>query len=207
MATEGRGRITITQTAAVFPESPFYIPMTGPFCTPAPHTQTRRYVRCAGRHGDIGASAGGPDGLLIPTRAIWRGWSCSQRHAAPAAWLQSAQRQFRSDGRSDQSGYLRWRPTGFRKDTIHIVRTIFSGAGTAYQRIAIHNHGEQTRASISPCCSTTISPICSRCAASGARAAASAPPNVRSRTVVCPTSVWMTLRGPRACISTRGRRD
>ena len=32
----------------------------------------------------------------------------------------------------------------FRKDTIHIVRTIFLWRGSAYQRIGIQNHGEQT---------------------------------------------------------------
>jgi len=100
-------------------------------------------------HGDIGASAGGPDGLFnadtpfISPGSNWC-WMTSSR-----CWLGSnmRDRQFRVDGRSHQSPMS----TGngrivLQKDMLHIVRTIFLWRGTAYQRIGVQNHGE-TRAS------------------------------------------------------------
>ena len=59
------------------------------------------------------------------------------------------------------------------KDTLHVVRTIFLWRDTAYQRLAIRNHGDASgRSAPDACCSTAISPTCSRCAACAASAAA-----------------------------------
>ena len=56
--------ISTSQTIEVVVEQPFYIPMTGPAARPRrslKHDDTFIVLDC---HGDIGASAGGPDGLF-----------------------------------------------------------------------------------------------------------------------------------------------
>src|SRR6201995_1441132 len=46
-------------------ESPFYIPMTGPAARPRRSLKHDDMFIVLDSHGDIGASAGGPDGLFI----------------------------------------------------------------------------------------------------------------------------------------------
>ena len=54
------------------------------------------------------------------------------------------------------------------KDTLHVVRTIFLWRDTAYQRLAIHNHGDRpVDLRLSACSSIAILPTCSRSAACG----------------------------------------
>ena len=96
-------------------------------------------------HGDIGASAGGPDGLF----------NTDTRYLARLELVLNDMQPLLlgSNLRNDNSG-LTVDLTNpdiydgdrlvFRKDTIHIVRTIFLWRGIAYQRIGIQNHGEQT---------------------------------------------------------------
>src|SRR6201985_3506026 len=56
--------ISTTQTVELVAEQPFYIPMTGPAARPRrPLKQDDTFV-VLDSHGDIGASAGGPDGLF-----------------------------------------------------------------------------------------------------------------------------------------------
>src|SRR6476620_11185536 len=62
-----------TPEAAEVSESPFYIPMTGPAARPRRSLKHDDTFIVLDSHGDIGASAGGPDGLFnADTRYIAR---------------------------------------------------------------------------------------------------------------------------------------
>ena len=125
-------------------EQPFYIPMTGP------STRQRRSLKhddtfiVLDSHGDIGASAGGPDGLFnADTRYLAR-LEMVLDEVQPLL-LGSNLRDDNSALTVDltNSDVYRNGQLMLPKDTLHIVRSIFLWRGTAYQRIALHNHGER----------------------------------------------------------------
>src|SRR5258708_21287152 len=98
-------------------------------------------------HGDIGASAGGPDGLFnADTRYL----------ARLELVLDDVQPLLLGSNLRDDNSALTvdlTNPDVYRggrivlqKDMLHLVRTIFLWRGTAYQRIGIHNHGAGTAA-------------------------------------------------------------
>jgi glycogen debranching enzyme len=140
---------SVTQIAAVrvieqVAESPFYIPMTGPAARPRrslKHDDTFIVLDC---HGDIGASAGGPDGLF----------NADTRYLARLELLFDEVQPLLlgSNLRDDNSAltidltnpdvYRQGRIV-LRKDMLHIVRTIFLWRGAAYQRIGVQNHSEE----------------------------------------------------------------
>lgn len=138
-------QITITQSADVLSESPFYIPMTGPSARPRRTLKHDDTFVALDSHGDIGASAGGPDGLF----------NTDTRYLARLELVLNDMQPLLlgSNLRNDNSG-LTVDLTNpdiydgdrivFQKDTIHIVRTIFLWRGSAYQRIGIQNHGDRT---------------------------------------------------------------
>src|SRR3569623_1048505 len=207
MAIKATAQITIMPSSdSLAAESPFYIPMTGPSARPRRTLKHDDTFVVLDSHGDIGASAGGPDGLFdTDTRYL----------ARLELVLNDMQPLLRgSNLRNDNSGltvdltnpdiYDGGRIV-FRKDAIHIVRTIFLWRGTAYQRIGIQNHGEQTASfDLSLLFDNDFADLFE---VRGARAAASAPPNCPvPPPSFCPTSVSITSFGPRACISSRGRR-
>src|SRR3984885_16044324 len=64
MSAEVVAQITTTRAIEVVSESPFYIPMTGPAARPRRSLKHDDTFIAFDSHGDIGASAGGPDGLL-----------------------------------------------------------------------------------------------------------------------------------------------
>ena len=124
-------------------ESPFYIPMTGPA------TRQRRSLKhddtfiVLDSHGDIGASAGGPDGLF----------NADTRYLARLEMvLDDVQPLLLGSNLRDDNSALTVDLTNsdvyrngrlvLQKDTLHIVRSIFLWRGTAYQRIALQNHGD-----------------------------------------------------------------
>src|SRR5450432_4429379 len=91
MSVEIVTQITTSQAAELVDEQPFYIPMTGPAARPRRSLKHDDTFVVLDSHGDIGASAGGPDGLLMPTPAISPGsnwcWTtrsrcCSDRTCA-----------------------------------------------------------------------------------------------------------------------------
>src|ERR1700754_2022942 len=95
-------------------------------------------------HGDIGASAGGPDGLF----------NCDTRYLARLELLLDELQPLLlgSNLRDDNSALTvdLTNPDIYRdgrlvlqKDMLHIVRTIFLWRGTAYQRIGLQTHGER----------------------------------------------------------------
>jgi glycogen debranching enzyme len=94
-------------------------------------------------HGDIGASAGGPDGLFnADTRYL----------ARLELVLDDVQPLLLGSNLRDDNSALTidlTNPDVYRngrivlqKDILHIVRTVFLWRGTAYQRIGLQNHGE-----------------------------------------------------------------
>src|SRR3954453_12933010 len=143
MTAEVTQLITI-EAAEHVAESPFYIPMTGPA------TRQRRSLKhddtfiVLDSHGDIGASAGGPDGLFnADTRYL----------ARLELMLNQTQPLLLGSNPGDDNSALTVDLTNpdiydgerlvLQKDLIHIVRTLFLWRGTAYQRIGVQNHGDR----------------------------------------------------------------
>jgi glycogen debranching enzyme len=126
-------------------ESPFYIPMTGPAARPRRSLKHDDTFIVLDSHGDIGASAGGPDGLF----------NSDTRYLARLELVLDDVQQpllLGSNLRDDNSALTvdLTNPDVYRqgrivlqKDMLHIVRTIFLWRGTAYQRIGVQNHGEK----------------------------------------------------------------
>ena len=130
--------------AEVVQESPFYIPMTGPAARPRRSLKHDDTFIVLDSHGDIGASAGGPDGLFnADTRYL----------ARLELVLDEVQPLLLGSNLRDDNSALTvdlTNPDVFRdgrivlqKDMLHIVRTVFLWRGTAYQRIGVQNHGDR----------------------------------------------------------------
>jgi glycogen debranching enzyme len=125
-------------------ETPFYIPATGSAARP------RRTLKCGDTfivtdsHGDIGASAGDPDGLFHADTRFLSHLELRLNGEHPLllgsnvrddnTWLavDLTNPDFYTDG------YIT-----LLKDIVHIARTIFLWNGTAYQRLALRNHGDR----------------------------------------------------------------
>src|SRR6266849_2135742 len=129
----------------VVEESPFYIPMTGPAARPRRALKHDDTFVVLDSHGDIGASAGGPDGLFnADTRYL----------ARLELVLDGVQPLLLGSNLRDDNSALTVDLTNpdvysndrivLQKDMLHIVRTVFLWRGTAYQRIGVQNHGETT---------------------------------------------------------------
>jgi len=125
-------------------ESPFYIPMTGQAARPRRTLKHDDTFIVLDSHGDIGASAGGPDGLF----------NADTRHLARLEMLlnQTHPLLLGSNLRDDNSALTvdltnpdiyEGERIVLQKDLIHIVRTLFLWRGTAYQRIGVQNHGDR----------------------------------------------------------------
>jgi glycogen debranching enzyme len=144
MAAEVATHIMTARAVEPVAESPFYIPMTGPAARPRRALKHDDTFVVLDSHGDIGASAGGPDGLFnADTRYLARlelllddlqplllGTNLRDDNSALTVDLTNP--DIYRDGRII-----------LQKDMLHIVRTIFLGRGTAYQRIGIQNHGDR----------------------------------------------------------------
>ncbi|MGJ4883346.1 MULTISPECIES: amylo-alpha-1,6-glucosidase [unclassified Bradyrhizobium] len=133
----------ITQTDEPV-EQPFYIPMTGPASRPRRSLKHDDTFIVLDGHGDIGASAGGPDGLFnADTRYLAR-LELTLDDVQPLL-LGSSLRDDNSALTVDLTNpdiYSQGRLV-LPKDMLHIVRTIFLWHGTAYQRIGLQNHGDR----------------------------------------------------------------
>jgi glycogen debranching enzyme len=125
-------------------ESPFYIPMTGPAARPRRSLKHDDTFIVLDSHGDIGASAGGPDGLF----------NCDTRYLARLELvLDEVQPLLLGSNLRDDNSALTVDLTNpdvvrggrivLQKDMLHIVRTIFLWRGAAYQRIGVQNHGDR----------------------------------------------------------------
>jgi glycogen debranching enzyme len=144
MSSEVLTEIMKVRTVESASESPFYIPMTGPGARPRRSLKHDDTFIVLDSHGDIGASAGGPDGLF----------NCDTRYLARLELVLDELQPLLlgSNLRDDNSGLTvdLTNPDIFRngrivlqKDMLHIVRTIFLWRGTAYQRIGLQNHGDR----------------------------------------------------------------
>src|SRR5712692_5178956 len=144
MAIEAMTQSAIREVEVV-EESPFYIPMTGPAARPRRALKHDDTFVVLDSHGDIGASAGGPDGLF----------NADTRYLARLELVLDGVQPLLlgSNLRDDNSAltvdltnpddYINIRIV-LQKDMLHIVRTVFLWRGTAYQRIGVQNHGETT---------------------------------------------------------------
>jgi glycogen debranching enzyme len=136
--------VSTLRTVEMVAEQPFYIPMTGPAARPRRSLKHDDTFIVLDSHGDIGASAGGPDGLF----------NCDTRYLARLELvLDNLQPLLLGSNLRDDNSALTvdlTNPDIFRngrivlpKDMLHIVRTIFLWRGTAYQRIGLQNHGDR----------------------------------------------------------------
>jgi glycogen debranching enzyme len=144
MAAETVTHIMTTRAIQLVSESPFYIPMTGPAARPRRSLKHDDTFIVLDSHGDIGASAGGPDGLFnADTRYL----------ARLELVLDEVQPLLLGSNLRDDNSALTvdlTNPDVYRhgrivlqKDVLHILRTIFLWRGTAYQRIGVQNHGDR----------------------------------------------------------------
>src|SRR5437899_1311097 len=124
-------------------EQPFYIPMTGPAARPRRSLKHDDTFIVLDSHGDIGASAGGPDGLFNSDTRYLARLEMVLDDVQPLL-LGSNLRDDNSALTVDltNSDVYRNGRLVLQKDTLHIVRSIFLWRGTAYQRIGLQNHGE-----------------------------------------------------------------
>ena len=144
MAAEVVTQVMMARTIEQVVELPFYIPMTGPAARPRRSLKHDDTFIVLDSHGDIGASAGGPDGLF----------NADTRYLARLELVLDEVQPLLlgSNLRDDNSGLTvdLTNPDIYRdgrivlqKDMLHIVRTIFLWRGTAYQRIGLQNHGDR----------------------------------------------------------------
>ena len=132
------------RTVEQISESPFYIPMTGPAARPRRSLKHDDTFIVLDSHGDIGASAGGPDGLFnADTRYLAR-LEMVLDDMQPLL-LGSNLRDDNSALTVDltNSDVYRNGRLALQKDTLHIVRSIFLWRGSFYQRIGLQNHGDR----------------------------------------------------------------
>jgi glycogen debranching enzyme len=128
----------------IIPEAPFYIPATGPATRPRLALKHDDTFIVLDSHGDIGATAGGADGLF----------HCDTRFLSHLELLLNGmQPLLLGSSLRDDNTLLTVDLTNpdmyfdghlvLPKDTLHVVRTIFLWRDTAYQRLGIQNHGDR----------------------------------------------------------------
>jgi glycogen debranching enzyme len=134
----------LSPVADALAEAPFYIAATGPSARPRRTLKHDDTFAVFDSHGDMGASAGGPDGLfdhdtrflsrlellISGTQPLLLGSSVSDDNVVLSVDLTNA------DIYRDDHIVL-------PRDTIHIVRSSYLWHGTAHQRIAVANHGRE----------------------------------------------------------------
>jgi glycogen debranching enzyme len=124
-------------------ETPFYIPATAPSTRPRCTLKDGDTFAVLDKHGDIGATAEGPDGVFhADTRYLSR----------LELFINGMQPLLLGSNIRDDDSVLTVDLTNpdffldkklvLPKDTVHIVRTIFLWQKTAYQRLGIQNHGD-----------------------------------------------------------------
>jgi len=143
MATKTASQAVPSPVDAV-PEASFYIPATGPATRPRRTLKHDDTFAVLDSHGDIGASAGGADGLFhADTRYL----------SHLELTLNGVQPLLLGSNLRDDNAVLTVDLTNpdiyfdkrlvLEKDTIHVLRTTFLWRDTAYQRLALRNHGNR----------------------------------------------------------------
>src|SRR5438132_5504231 len=143
MPTESAAKASLSLVEAVA-EDPFYIPAT------ALTSRLRRILKhgdsfiVLDSHGDIGATAGGTDGLFHCDTRFLSNLELRVQGMAPLL-LGSSIRDDNTVFSVDLTNpdiYENDRIV-LERDTLHIVRTTFLWHATAYQRLAVKNHGDR----------------------------------------------------------------
>jgi glycogen debranching enzyme len=139
--------IQSSQAIELVVEQPFYIPMTGPATRPRRSLKHDDTFIVLDSHGDIGASAGGQDGLFNADTRYLAKLQLVFEDVQPLL-LGSNLRDDNSSLTVDLTNPDIYRQGRLvvEKDMLHIVRTIFLWRGTAYQRIGLQNHGDRSAA-------------------------------------------------------------
>jgi glycogen debranching enzyme len=125
-------------------ETLFYIPSSVPVTRPRRTLKYGDTFAVVDSHGDIGASTGGPDGLF----------HSDMRHLSRLELLVNGlQPLLLGSNLRDDNAVLAVDLTNpdlyfdnrlvLRKDTVHIVRSLFLWRGVAYQRFGLRNYGHQ----------------------------------------------------------------
>jgi glycogen debranching enzyme len=125
------------------PEARFYIPATGPASRPRHVLKYDDTFVVLDSHGDIGASAGGPDGLF----------HCDTRFLSHLEFLLNGSQPLPLGANVRDDNILLTidltnPDTYFEnhlvlpKDTVHVVRTVFLLHEVAYQRFTVRNYGD-----------------------------------------------------------------
>src|SRR5258708_10196832 len=137
-------RIMTARAAELVAESPFYIPMTGPGARPRRSLKPDDTFIVLDSHGDIGASAGGPDGLFNGDTRYLARLELVLDEVQPLL-LGSNMRDDNSALTVDLTNpdVYRYGRIVLQKDMLHIVRTLFLWRGTPYQRIGVQNHRDR----------------------------------------------------------------
>jgi len=146
MVAEMRAGLSLVEklSSDVAAEAPFYIPAIGPASRPRRTLKYGDTFIVVDSHGDIGASAGGSDGLFHQdTRYLSRlevlvndhqplllGSNLRDDNAVLAVDLTNPDLY--------AGGHV-----AMPKDTVHIVRTLFLWRGVAYQRLGLRNYGDR----------------------------------------------------------------
>jgi len=125
-------------------ETPFYIPATGPSTRPRRTLKHDDIFAVFDSFGDIGATAGGPDGIYFNDTRFLSRLEMSLNGMQPLLLGSNIRddNTLLSVDLTNPDIYSENRLL-LPKDTIHIVRTVFLWRGTAHQRIALRNHGER----------------------------------------------------------------
>ena len=125
-------------------ETPFYIPATGPSTRPRRTLKHDDIFAVFDSFGDIGATAGGPDGIYFNDTRFLSRLEMSLNGMQPLLLGSNIRddNTLLSVDLTNPDIYSENRLL-LPKDTIHIVRTVFLWQGTAHQRIALRNHGER----------------------------------------------------------------
>jgi glycogen debranching enzyme len=134
-----------TPTSETPAEAPFYIPATGPATRPRRSLKYGDTFLVADSHGDVGATAGGPDGLFHNDTRFLSYLELTVNDLQPLL-LGSNVRDDNALLTVDQTNpdVYAHNHVVLQKDTLHIVRTIFLWRETAFQRVSVHNHGDRT---------------------------------------------------------------
>ena len=125
-------------------ETPFYIPATGPSTRPRRTLKHDDIFAVFDSFGDIGATAGAPDGIYFNDTRFLSRLEMSLNGMQPLLLGSNIRddNTLLSVDLTNPDIYSENRLL-LPKDTIHIVRTVFLWRGTAHQRIALRNHGER----------------------------------------------------------------
>ena len=130
--------------SAVGQEAPHYIAATGPATRPRRALKHGDTFVVLDSHGDMGASAGGPDGLFHADTRFLSYFELRLNGTLPLLLGSNVRddNTLLSVDLTNADLYSEARIT-LHKDIVHVARTIFLWGGTAYQRIALRNHGTE----------------------------------------------------------------